>query len=109
DTALQLQDPAAAARLYGRLGAVLAEQNQISDAIAIAEQALKLGREQENWPLVGEQQILLAFALAEHNEISWAREYCQQAIATFEQTGESDQLAKAHALLAELEQLATAR
>ena len=104
---MQLQDPSAAARLYGRLGAVLAEQNQTSEAIAVAEEAVKLGRSQEDWPLVGEQQILLAFALVEQNEIAQAMDYCQQAIATFEQTGQSDQLSKAQSLLAELEQLAT--
>jgi tetratricopeptide (TPR) repeat protein len=107
ETAMQLQAPEAAAHLYGRLGAVLAEQDQMADATKAATQALKLGQEQENWALVGEQQVLLAFASVEQDDVAQAIDYCQQAIATFQQTGDDDQLTKAKVLLAELKQLAS--
>ena len=105
ETILKLQDSSAAAHLYGRLSAVLAEQNQTLDAIKAAEQALKLGRDHEDWSLVGEQQILLAFAYAEQNDLTQAIDNCRQAIDTYQTMQDSERLTKAEALLAELEQI----
>ena len=108
ETALQLQDPAAAALLYGRLSAVLADQGATADAIHAAEQALKLGRDQESWPLVGEQQVFLAFAHAELGNIAQAIACCQEAITAFQNADDTNRREKAEALLLELRAMSTA-
>lgn len=107
ETALRLQDPAAAAQLYGRLSAVLADQGETVDAIKAARQAVTLAEAQENWSLVGEQQILLAFAYAEQGDLAQAVALCQEAIAVFGKIEDADRLAKAEALLLEVRGLQT--
>lgn len=102
ECALHLQDPRAASHLYGRISAVLAEQNQMQDALVAGKQALKLAQQQDDADLTGEQQILLAFTYAEMNDVAQALDYCQQGIATLQQTDSTDLLQKAESLHAEL-------
>lgn len=105
DVAMQLQSPLIAAQLYGRLGAILAEQGHTAEAIQAAEQALKLAQEQGDALLVGEQQVLLAFAYADLDEPQRAIGLCRQAIAAFHDSDDDGtMLARAEALLAELGQ-----
>jgi hypothetical protein len=56
----------------------------------------------EDYHLVGEQQILLAFALSDLDRRDEAATYCRQAAATYQEIGETDLAEKAQALLAEL-------
>jgi hypothetical protein len=63
---------------------------------------LTLAQELEDYQLVGEQQILLAFALADLDRCNEAATYCRQAIATYQGIGETALAEKAQALLAEL-------
>jgi tetratricopeptide (TPR) repeat protein len=77
------------------------------DAIKAARQAVTLAEAQENWSLVGEQQILLAFAYAEQGDLAQAVALCQEAIAVFGKIEDADRLAKAEALLLEVRGLQT--
>lgn len=63
---------------------------------------MDLAQELEDQPLVGEQQIVLAFLHHDLGNLDQALAFCQQAAATFTATGDTVFAAKAQALLAEL-------
>lgn len=104
-TAMQLQDPKAAAQLYDRISAVLADQGQPDEAVEAAEKALTLAEEEEDLMLVGEGHMLLAFTYADLEKLPQALHHCRQAIAAYREAGAPDLLSNAEALQAELAQL----
>ena len=100
--AVQLQDKNAEALLQGRISAILADQGQMEEAIATAQHSLALALEQENFTLVGEQQILLAFAYRDIDQPDQATAFCQEAIHSFEQVGLTVMVQEAQTLMADL-------
>ncbi len=77
EVAHQLHDEAAQARLYGHLGATLAEMGVGDEAKAASLAAVEIAERLEDLPLVGEQQVLLAFSATEAGEVDAARDWCR--------------------------------
>ncbi len=109
EVAHQLHDEAAQARLYGHLGATLAELTELSVPGAVDEareaslQSLEIAERIDDLPLAGEQQVLLAFSAADAGDVTAARDWCYAALKTFGTLGDSDMVERTSALLAEIE------
>jgi len=103
DVAHQLHDEAAQARLYGHLGATLSETGAADAAKAASLAAVAIAERLEDLPLVGEQQVLLAFAATEAGEIDAARDWCRAALKTFATLGDALMVERTTALLAEID------
>jgi tetratricopeptide (TPR) repeat protein len=96
-------DKRSEASILGYLSAVQAEQGSLRESIKSAEHALVLAHELNDAGLAGEQQMLLAFDCRDLGQVDKALQYCQAAIASYQETGKPEMVAKAEALLAELQ------
>lgn len=91
------------AYLFGRVGVILAELDRPDEALDYHEKAVELARKHEIRELEGEQIIMLAMAFFDKEEYAQAQEYCQQAIAVFQELNLDHQIAKTRQLIAGIE------
>jgi len=98
--AVQLHDVQAEAQILGRISAAQAEQGLMQEAIETAERALVLAKESEDERLLGEQQMLLAFAYYDTEESERAAGFARSAQQTFEAMGDAGLAQRAQELLA---------
>ena len=90
------------AKLWGYLSMAAGESGNVEESIAWSHKAMELAGRIENRRIVGEQQIFLSLAYRDLDEVDKARDYCQQAVASFEQVGLTEFEEKARQLSREL-------
>lgn len=103
-TATGIGDKRAITKILGYLSVIEAERDLLPESTAYAERALEFAREMEDSGLAGEHQMLLAFNYRDLGQLDRATQYCQAAIASYQDNGDSGMVEKAEALLAELQE-----
>jgi tetratricopeptide (TPR) repeat protein len=98
--AVQLHDVQAEAQILGRISAVQAEQGMAQEAIETASRALSQAKESGDERLLGEQQMLLAFAYHDAEDRARAAAHARSALQAFETLGDTALIQRAQALLA---------
>jgi tetratricopeptide (TPR) repeat protein len=90
------------AEILGYLGAVQADHGLFPESITYAQSSSELAAELNEFGLVGEQQMLLAFNYHDLNQMDQAIQSCQAAIAAYEKINSASMIEKAQAFLSEL-------
>jgi tetratricopeptide (TPR) repeat protein len=103
DIAVRRQNWNVEARVLGRIGAIEAERGRVESAVYYAEQSLQKATKLEDRRLIAEQHCMLAMAHRDLGNKSKAIEYCEQAIAIFDEKAISLLKEKTLLLLADLQ------
>ncbi|MEJ2598638.1 MAG: tetratricopeptide repeat protein [Anaerolineales bacterium] len=95
-------DKHAITKILGYLSVIEAERDLLSESTTYAERALEFAGELNDSGLTGENQMLLAFNYRDLGQVDRAIRYCQAAIASYKDNGDSGMVEKVETLLAEL-------
>jgi tetratricopeptide (TPR) repeat protein len=107
EQALQLaekvQDRSQQVNLLGYISELRAGLEDFEGALTAAQQSLSIAKQDEDTFLLGEANIILAFAYRDVGEINLAIQSCQTAIETYQELGVALMINQAKAVLAEME------
>jgi tetratricopeptide (TPR) repeat protein len=105
EVAKKCQSRSQQVNILGQISSIKAQTGDFNGALKAAQQSLYFAQQEEDNLLLGEANIMLAFAYRDLNKFDHAIKYCQSAIDTFEELGADVMLDQAKQFLAELEAL----
>ena len=102
ECAQRLQHHADKAYLLGRIGLILAETGNFTEAISNHEEAIKLAKLNKISELEGEQLSMLGMTYRDKGEMEKALDYANQALEVFQEADLKDESEKVRALIKEI-------
>jgi tetratricopeptide (TPR) repeat protein len=105
EVAERVQDRSQQVNLLGHISELKAGLEDFEGALAAANRSLSIAQQDEDKFLLGEANIMMAFAYRDVGEINQAIQSCQAAIETFKELGAASTINQAKEFLAELETL----
>jgi tetratricopeptide (TPR) repeat protein len=103
EVAEKFQNRSQQVNILGHISSIKGQMGDLNAALKAAQQSLNLAQQEEDNFLLGEANIILAFAYRDLNKFDHAIKYCQSAIDSFDELGADVMLDQAKQFLAELE------